>query len=264
MDEVCYLFELFPLLFFGNRLSGDQKNITILITGGSGWLGQFVYHELQEVLASDDYFKNLTEETSTFCCFAIDHNFVQRETHIFDVHITYNKNLPEWISAENCHKVDFTSESDMQSCIDACRPDIIIHLAAVSSPLMCEKDPDLAMRVNRPLAFFEIVKRTKPDILFIFTSTDLVYDGEHAPYEVGASLSPLTTYGKTKAAFEQDVLTLENGIVLRLSNMLGPPFKYQKVGCKFFQFLNEAFATREYIGLLHDQIRYTANFVFTY
>lgn len=62
-------------------------------------------------------------------------------------------------------------------------------------------------------------------------------------------------YGRTKLAFEDDVMGLKNGIVFRLSNMIGPKYKYQKVGGKFLQFLTEKLATKEYIGLLKDQIR---------
>lgn len=174
-----------------------------------------------------------------------------------DVHITYNSKTPGWLASNKCHKVDFTNEKDVRACIELCKPDVVIHLAALSSPVACEKDPDTAMLINRPLLFLDEVKRRNPNVLFIFTSTDLVYDGEHAPYEVGVSEppSPFTAYGKTKAAFERDVGTLENSIVLRLSNMIGPTFLYQKVGVKFLEWLTDVLATREYVGLLHDQIR---------
>ena len=78
----------------------------------------------------------------------------------------------------------------------------------------------------------------------MFTSTDMVYDGEHAPYnaetaETAAASDaaataavdsatnhtspvPVNIYGETKLAFERCVLQrLQHGTVLRLSNMIG-------------------------------------------
>lgn len=203
-----------------------SRSKNILITGGSGWLGQFVHHALTN------------QEANT------------------DIHITYNSIVPDWISSDKCHKVDFTSRDEITTCIESFKPDIVIHLAALSSPVACEKDPEKAMQVNRPLLFLETILRINPAVLFLFTSTDLVYDGENAPYNVDTVPPvPCTTYGKTKSAFEQDVLKLENGVILRLSNMIGPKYQYQKVGGKFLQFLTEMHASRDYIGLMHDQIR---------
>ena len=101
------------------------------------------------------------------------------------------------------------------------RPDIVIHLAALSSPVTCHKDPERAFAINRPSSLVTSVQSANPEALFIFSSTDLVYDGENAPYDVSTPLSPQTVYGQSKAAFETDVLSMRNGVVLRLSNMIG-------------------------------------------
>ena len=77
----------------------------------------------------------------------------------------------------------------------------------------------------------DVVQQCVPDALFVFTSTDMVYDGEHAPYSVvnssgtatngNAEPRPVNVYGATKLAFEKEVMKLKNGNVLRLSNMIG-------------------------------------------
>jgi dTDP-4-dehydrorhamnose reductase len=61
------------------------------------------------------------------------------------------------------------------------KPDVIIHLAAISFPNICEKDPQRGERVNNPPSFVEAVKTYVPNALVILTSSSLVYDGEHAP-----------------------------------------------------------------------------------
>jgi len=147
------------------------------------------------------------------------------------------------------------------------QPDVIIHLAAIASPAKCHQDQAKALAVNAPLGFLEVVKQVVPECLFIFSSTDMVYDGEHAPYaeqleeynqsdECPSYPSPVNVYGESKLTFEQSILSeLPNGIVLRLSNMIGPPFVFQPAGEKFLQWLYNAYTHRSYIGLKDDEIR---------
>lgn len=40
------------------------------------------------------------------------------------------------------------------------------------------------------------MKAVNPDCLFVMTSTDLVYDGEDAPYEVNEDKMPFPNTGK--------------------------------------------------------------------
>jgi dTDP-4-dehydrorhamnose reductase len=75
------------------------------------------------------------------------------------------------------------------------------------------------------------------------------------PYSPADVAIPATSYGRTKLAFEEPVLSLANGVVLRLSNMIGPKFAYESSGTKFFQFLYEEFQKRSCIGLRDDEIR---------
>ena len=83
----------------------------VLITGGSGWLAQFVYAKLKEGKAS------------------------------LDVHMTYNSRAPsiEWIDTIHTQKLDLADEAAVSSFIEAFQPDVVIHLAALSSPGVCEK-----------------------------------------------------------------------------------------------------------------------------
>jgi dTDP-4-dehydrorhamnose reductase len=55
----------------------------------------------------------------------------------------------------------------------------------------------------------------------VFVSTDLVFDGEHAPYREGDSVQPLSVYGRSKADAEAAVLA-GPGAVARVSLLFGP------------------------------------------
>jgi dTDP-4-dehydrorhamnose reductase len=62
--------------------------------------------------------------------------------------------------------------------LTAIQPDVIVHLAATSSPAACEKDPDAAMKTNCPMALLKAIQELCPTALLVYTSTDLVFDGE--------------------------------------------------------------------------------------
>lgn len=211
-------------------MASSHDETVILITGGNGWLGQFVHKELSQL------------------------EILGRRTSL---HITYHSKPPltAWIDPSCCHRLDIASVEETRLCLENIRPNIIIHLAALTSPVACERDPSMAASVNSPTHLIDSMKAINKKCLFIFTSTDLVYEGESPPYSALSEQSPLTSYGKTKLSFESHVLQLQFGVVLRLSNMIGPNYCYEQVGCKFLQWLRGALESKEYVGLFSDQMR---------
>ena len=77
---------------------------------------------------------------------------------------------------------DFTSDEVMNRLLDELKPDVIVHLGAMSSPGACEKDIEKATITNGAEMLIKSIKQYCPDSLVIFTSTDLVYDGEKGSY----------------------------------------------------------------------------------
>lgn len=236
----------------------------VLLVGGSGWLGQYLC-------------RALLHPSSLFPAFGDDS---------CEIHVTYNSTSPKFLPYHQCHKlnlaattsssVDTTSyyedkdRSVLNSCawsIDALiewlRPDVVVHLAAQSSPVKCESDPAAALALNCPQALTTAIKAKCPECLLIYTSTDLVYDGQHAPYAPTSpfhlTAEPSTTYGRTKLAFEKEVVNLQRGIVLRLSNMVGGGYVFSAPtgggGMKFLQWIQKSFLRKERISLKHDEIR---------
>jgi dTDP-4-dehydrorhamnose reductase len=194
-----------------------------------------------------------------------------------DLYAGYHTSEPFWVSPDKRILLNLSDKNKIEKVIENIMPDMIIHLAAITSPGLCEKIPIEAYEINSPVEFIEIVKKHVPNCLFIFASTDLIYDGESAPYsiinnrpsergnliqqedEVMHDERPETIYGKTKLLFEESVLTLRNGVVLRLSNMLGKPYAYRLNGVKFMHFLYESYKSKAFIGLRYDEKR---SFVF--
>lgn len=210
----------------------------VLLTGATGWLAQFAFQQL--LATSFQSFGGLLEVYGSY---------------------SQDNNIPHWFERHHLVKMELSNAASITAAIESIQPDVVLHFAAISSPVKCHNDRSMAMAVNCPLTFIETIKNVNPKCLFIFASTDMVYDGEHAPYQhevntaSGSQHLPINVYGESKLAFEQAVTTLENGYVLRLSNMIGKPFVYQAAGEKFLQFLYNCLQQRKFIGLKDDEIR---------
>ncbi len=104
-------------------------------------------------------------------------------------------------------------------CQDA--PAALIHCAAMPSVDGCLREPDLAWRINVELTDRLAEQCQRRSVRFVYVSSDMVFDGESAPYDEGAPVAPLSYYGKTKAAGEQAALR-HGGWVARVALMVGP------------------------------------------
>jgi dTDP-4-dehydrorhamnose reductase len=117
--------------------------------------------------------------------------------------------------------VDLTNRDAVASAFRATRPTAVIHAAARSLVAQCHADPEGAWQINvegsRLLA--ELSAEVGPR--FLHVSTDMVFDGEHAPYREESPVSPLSVYGRSKAEAEQAVLA-HGGRVVRISLLWGP------------------------------------------
>jgi dTDP-4-dehydrorhamnose reductase len=111
--------------------------------------------------------------------------------------------------------IDLTDRSAVEQLFRKDRPALILHCAALSKSVACEKDPSLARRLNvdvtRHLAGLSV------DIPFFFFSTDLVFDGKLGNYDEAAPVNPLSVYGQTKAEAEEIVLRNPRHSVIRTS-----------------------------------------------
>jgi dTDP-4-dehydrorhamnose reductase len=160
------------------------------------------------------------------------------------------------VSDEKIHQLDMTDVQRLLGVLDSIKPDIVIHTAALSSLNECEKNPDLAMKINvettRNLA--NAIARINKNVKLVFLSSDYVFDGKHGNYREADEVNPQTVYGKTKALSEVYIREhLENYIICRTANVYGR-------GGNFFNFLFGMLEQNKYVEVF-DDVFYTPTYI---
>ncbi len=102
-------------------------------------------------------------------------------------------------------QADLGREGEAGRILEEARPDLVVHAAAMSRIPECEKDPEEAFRVNRDGTRALAEAAARAGVLFLFVSTDHVFDGKKAPYRPGDPPSPVSVYGRSKAEGEEAV-----------------------------------------------------------
>ena len=83
-------------------------------------------------------------------------------------------------------------------------PDVILHLAAMTSVDGCQAEPGRASETNVLGSFNVAAAARRSGARFVALSTDYVFDGEKsAPYDERDRPNPLSVYGWTKLAGER-------------------------------------------------------------
>ncbi len=124
----------------------------------------------------------------------------------------------------NHAQLDLANLDDVRRKLGAMNFDVLINAAAFTNVDACETERDRAFRINAetPGILAEICN--KKEAKLIHFSTDYVFDGEkRAPYTEEDQANPISAYGESKLAGEQNVLAAEDGhLVVRVSWVFGP------------------------------------------
>ena len=193
----------------------------ILITGGSGLLGQYL---------------NI---------------FLSKENDIITLYKNNNGNCTDYNSA----KLDITDFKGMSNILESLKPNAVIHCAGFTRPEACSEE-------NKEEVILTNVKATKHiaelcdkyNSKLIFTSTDLVYDGDSGGMmKENSKLNPVTIYAETKLKAEKQIEnTFENFIILRTSLLIGLGLNHSKTN---FHIMYNNFKEGKKTKLFADQYR---------
>ena len=125
--------------------------------------------------------------------------------------------VPAWVH------VDVTDTRAIEECLLYHQPDAVIHAAAYTDVDGCERNPDLAHRVNALGTWNVAAVCGAHRITLVYISTDFVFDGsKQTPYTEFDTPNPLSHYGASKLAGERFVASLcPRHFIVRTSWLFG-------------------------------------------
>lgn len=134
----------------------------------------------------------------------------------------YEVTAPHEDDANLLHSVD-----DLKAKIDPLEPEIILHIAAVTDVDAAERNPELAMAINKDGTRKMAVIARDLGAVFAYVSTDQVFDGRRdsknePPYTPADKPNPINQYGLSKYYGELMVQELlDTHYILRTSWLYG-------------------------------------------
>lgn len=118
--------------------------------------------------------------------------------------------------------IDLNNYEETKSLITHENPDLIIHTAALANVDLCEKNPEIAKRLNvdQAVNIAHIAKGISSKLVFI--STDQLFGGTKPLRREDDKLNPINEYAKTKAVAEKEIQNLysNNSLIVR-TNFFG-------------------------------------------
>jgi dTDP-4-dehydrorhamnose reductase len=121
--------------------------------------------------------------------------------------------------------LDVATALSVETAIESSRPDAVIHAAALATAAECERDPELAHRVNVGGSAAIARACSIRGIRLLALSTDLVFAGNRAFSNEDETASPVMIYGRTKLLGEEAVLAASaQFVVVRVPLILGQGF----------------------------------------
>lgn len=151
----------------------------------------------------------------------------------------------------DCIRVDVTDAESVVRAVSQVRPDWVINAAAEAGVDRCERNPDLAHRVNVCGTRNLIRACENAGVGLVTVSTNYVFDGQAGPYAETDPTNPINVYGRTKLEAEALVLASPcHGLVVRTAVLYG-----YRAGCRpnFVTWALESLLRGETIRVVTDE-----------
>lgn len=119
-------------------------------------------------------------------------------------------------------ELDVTRPDAVREAVTKAAPDLVLHCAAYTAVDRAETQADLAMSVNRDGTRAVAEACAAAGALLVYPSTDYVFDGRKgSPYRPDDPPSPLSAYGRSKLAGEEEARRAPRHLVVRTSWLYG-------------------------------------------
>ncbi len=144
---------------------------------------------------------------------------------------------------------DLTNNALLNKWLNETKPDMVIHCAAMINVDLCEDNVKPATKLHVETTKVMVDYLDPNDGKLIYISTDSVFDGKkQRSYNEDDLVSPLNVYAETKLMGEKTVLSMNNGLALRV-NIIGWT---QEGKTSFFEWMLKSLVDNTPLKLFHD------------
>lgn len=154
----------------------SQTKGKILITGANGLLGQSVVSIFTR--ESDFHLIQTSVEDKAYVDFG--HTYIQ---------------------------LDITNKEEVKKIVTDNKPDVIVNCAAFTDVDKCETERELCWKLNVDAVKNLVIAARPHGIKLVHYSTDYIFDGKNGPYDELAVPNPISFYGRSKLASENEIFT---------------------------------------------------------
>ncbi|MFH1852487.1 MAG: SDR family oxidoreductase [Candidatus Neomarinimicrobiota bacterium] len=149
-----------------------------------------------------------------------------------------------------CVQLDITDPGTVCQTVTDWRPDVIVNLVALTNVDQCEREPQLARRVNVD-GVENLLMVLPAGGHFIQISTDYIFDGAAGPYRETDPPNPINQYGLTKLAAEELLIggTMD-WTVIRTNVVFGASIH---TGASFLKWVVDSLRCGQSIKVVDDQ-----------
>jgi dTDP-4-dehydrorhamnose reductase len=176
-------------------------------------------------------------------------SFLTMYASSYEICSFYNKHTP---LAGIPIRIDLTDFDLLDRVVRSRKPDVILHAAALTDVDLCEREKELAMKVNHEVTARLASLAKESGAFMVYVSTDYVFDGSKGSYREEDEPNPINHYGYSKLKGEEAVKeTLEQFCIARASVLYGPSPCVGKTN--FALWLIDMLGKREKVNVLVDQ-----------
>lgn len=136
-----------------------------------------------------------------------------------DVFSCYHTSKPDVGIATS---IDIANQESIIKIVESIKPDVIIHLAALTNVDKCEEEKELALNLNARSTAILSDQAKKFGAFLVYVSTDYVFDGKTGMKKESDTPNPVNYYGQSKLEGEKAVQEIAtNWCIARTSTPYG-------------------------------------------
>jgi dTDP-4-dehydrorhamnose reductase len=146
-------------------------------------------------------------------------------------------------------QVDITDWPAVRHAVAHARPHIVLHCAAATDVDGCERDPEMAHRINALGTRNVAHAAAAAGAWLVAVSTNYVFDGSKlTPYHEFDGANPINSYGASKLAGEREALA-----ATPRCQIVRTAWLYAEDGHNFVQTMRRMMAERDEVSTVDDQ-----------